>query len=56
MKKKMCAQEINTEEELLIRVNNATDIICQLPILLKRTWTSLYCRLEINGGHIEQIL
>ena len=54
------AKEVNNREELLMRINNVADIIRQTPNLLEITWSSLHRRMEkcveVNGGHIEQLL
>jgi len=60
MKQQVYANEINNRDELLMKINNVADIIRQTPNLLEKTWDSLHRRtekcIEVNGGHIEQLL
>jgi len=60
MKEQVYSKEVNNREELLMRIHNVADIIRQTPNLLEKTWSSLHRRMEkcieVNGGHIEQLL
>jgi hypothetical protein len=53
MKEQVYAKEIDNKNELLMRINNLADIICQTPNVLKKTWSSLHRRvekcIEVNG-------
>lgn len=60
MKDQVYAKEVNSREDLLIRINEVADSIRQTPNLLERTWSSLHRRMEkcieVNGGHVEHLL
>lgn len=53
MEKKVFAKEVNIREELLLRTNNAVDIIRQSSTLLERIWILLHRSMEkfieVNG-------
>jgi len=40
------AKELNNRDELFMKINNVTDIICQTPNLLEKTWSSLHRWME----------
>ncbi len=60
MKEQIYVKEVNNRDELLMRIINVADIIRQTPNVLETTWSSLHRRMEkcieVNGGHIEQLL
>lgn len=53
MEEKVFAKEVNIREELLVRTNNAVDVIRQSSILLERIWILLHRlmkkSIEVNG-------
>ena len=60
MKEQLYAKEVNNRDELLVKIFNVADIIRQTPNLFEKTWSSLHPSMvkcvEVNGGHIEQLL
>jgi len=60
MKEQAYGKEVNNRDELLMGINNVTDIIRQTPDMLKKTRSLLHRRMQkcidVNGGHIEQQL
>lgn len=58
MEEKVFAIEVNIREELLVRTNNAVDIIRQSSILLERIWILLHRLMkkfiEVNGVTLNE--